>query len=433
MSRVQTSPFSPKAVLAMLVVGATAFLLLLYALSAGWTGNNSKGSGHAASNGLDGYSALVALLAKEGLETTLSRREKAFDEESLLILTPPAFADGDAISKIISERRYIGPTLIIVPKWSAMPLDGLKLKFETEVKPGWVHLDTPSPPAWGDGIATIGALDLKIEDISKDGELSWHGFRLAGTFPDSQSVQSFSSGQLVPFVSTHQGQALVGFFDDGGWYPALAQAAGAAASEDDDSLWPVVVVSEPDLMNNYGMADKTRARLAIQIIHATLDDYDLPIVFDLTLNGLGRSPNLLTLAFIPPFLASTLCLILLGILIAWRGFVRFGPPIRQIPAIALGKTQLARNGASLVERAKRLRLLGAPYAELMIARIARNLGICTTDNQDRMAAIARALTARQISDSEFPQQVEALKNARTAHDLLRAANALKKIERMSRP
>ncbi|MXP25976.1 DUF4350 domain-containing protein [Altererythrobacter indicus] len=432
MSGSQSSPFSPKAVLAMLVVGAAAFLLLLYALSAGWTGDDNKGSGHAASNGLDGYSALVALLEKEGIKPTLSRREKAFEQESLLILTPPASADGDAISKIISSRRYLGPTLIIVPKWSALPLDRLKVKFETDVKPGWVHLVAPSPPAWGEGVDTIGPLDLKVGAIRKDAGVPWHGFGLSGTLPDSKAVQSFSSGQFVSLVSTAGGQSLAGYLDDGGWYPALAQAAGETVSEEDDSVWPVVIVSEPDLMNNYGMADQTRARAAMQIVNATLDDYDLPIVFDLTLNGLGRSPNLLTLAFTPPFLAATLCLILLSFLIAWRGFVRFGPPLRDAPAIALGKTQLARNGAALVERAKRLRLLGAPYAELMIARIAHNLGIRATDGQERLAAVARALTARQMSDLEFPQQVEALKNARNARDLLRAANALKKIERMSR-
>lgn len=58
-----------------------------------------------------------------------------------------------------------------------------------------------------------------------------------------------------------------------------------------------------------------RAQLAEKIILATMDDYDMTITFDLTLNGLGESKNLLTLAFEPPFLAATLCLLFAALVI----------------------------------------------------------------------------------------------------------------------
>ncbi|RKF18179.1 DUF4350 domain-containing protein [Altericroceibacterium spongiae] len=433
MSRTPASPFSPKVVLAMLVVGFGAFLLLLYALSAGWTGDDNKGSGHAASNGLDGYSALAHLLEKQGHQITLSRRTRALDDESLLIITPPRYSDSNALNEIITKRRYAGPTLIILPKWSALSLDQLKLDFQTDIKPGWVHLNSPGVPPWSDEVEATGPLDARIADISERPGPDWRGLDLSGTLPERDVVQSMSSGRIETLVRDSRGQALAGYLDDGGWYPVLSKAAGAALSEENQEIWPVVIVSEPDLMNNYGLADQNRAQLAVQLVETTLEDYDLPIVFDLTVNGLGRSDNLLTLAFTPPFLAATLCLILLAILIAWRGFGRFGPSIRDVPVIIPGKTQLARNGASLVERAGRLRLLGAPYAELVTARMARNLGIRLSDRTERMEAISRALAARDLSELEFARHVETLKKARKPHDLLRAAHALKRIERMCHP
>src|SRR5690606_34728896 len=134
--------------------------------------------------------------------------------------------------------------------------------------------------------------------------------------------------------------------------------------------WGVVVVAEPDLMNNYGLADSRRAELAYALVDAAREGQDIPVVFDLTLPGLGQSENLLTLAFRPPFLAATLSLLFAALVIAWRALRRFGPARAEAHARTMGKRQLAHNGAALVERARRLHLLGPPYAALAIGRIA---------------------------------------------------------------
>src|SRR3546814_1463316 len=48
------------------------------------------------------------------------------------------------------------------------------------------------------------------------------------------------------------------------------------------------------------------------------------IGFDVTLNGLGGSRSPLTLAFDPPFLAMTLALAAVALLLGWRARGRFG-------------------------------------------------------------------------------------------------------------
>ena len=69
------SPFSRGGIFAVILVGFSAFLALLYFIGAGDTGDLTSGGGkaHASSNGLNGYSGLVALLEGEGYEVERSR------------------------------------------------------------------------------------------------------------------------------------------------------------------------------------------------------------------------------------------------------------------------------------------------------------------------------------------------------------------------
>jgi hypothetical protein len=424
------SPFSPRTLLAVLAVGAGAFLLLLYAIGAGWDGGRDQNGGaHAAANGLNGFSGLVHLLEEQGHDVSLSRSEARLDDEALLVLTPQHGADGEAIAQIIGARRYVGPTLLILPKWLALPADQVP---GVEARPGWVMLGGTIEPEW------LGSIDGLDEENPEIGESRlWHGFELSGQMPEPDKVMSLAGTGLATLVIENGGDTLVGYLDDAGHYPTLAAWAGFEPRAEDDpatdaELWPVIVVADPDLMNNYGLADRTRARLAHAIVDAALEDYELPIVFDLSTAGLARSENLLTLAFQPPFLAATLCLILAALVIAWRGFRRFGPPVAEAPALAMGKRQLARNGGGLVARARRLHLLGPPYAALVTARLAEALGVREADPQAREAAIARILSARGLA-ADYVERADALRRARRPAELLRAAGALRSIERTVTP
>ena len=93
------SPFSPRTILAMLVVGGGAFLLLLYAIGAGWdVGSDRNGGAHAAANGLNGFAGLARLLKAQGHEVQLSRSEARLEDPGLLVLTPQLDADGERIA-----------------------------------------------------------------------------------------------------------------------------------------------------------------------------------------------------------------------------------------------------------------------------------------------------------------------------------------------
>lgn len=417
--------FGKRSVLALVLVGTLAFLALLYFIGTDrMGGSDNNGQAHAASKGLTGYAALVRLLEAEGYQVGTSRSEATLDDPALLVLTPPPSANGEQIAELIARRAEYGPTLVILPKWFVGRAQGDK------AKPGWVTLGGALPPFWELVIEgeTIG---LDITGSKQPLRRVWQsGSGLKGELPASTAIQFLDSNAALGSepLATSRARVLAAQFDQG-----LAGAAKYSAGEGEDGYnrwlaaseeaWRVTVVAEPDLMNNWGMADAARARAALEIVAVASGERNLPIVFDLTTNGLGQSRNLLTLAFEPPFLAATLCLLVALLLVGWRAFRRFGPPLAEDPAFAFGKAQLVENGGGVIQRTGRMHLLTRPYAALVESRMARKLGLrgVPRDTLDKMLA-------RRGLDAASPR-LAALESARHHRDIIRAARALHSLER----
>lgn len=440
-------PFDPKVVFGLLLFGAIAFIATLYFIGTGQTNSGTNdGAAHGAGKGLNGYAAIAQLLEEDGHDVTLSRSQAKLKNTGLLILTPPAFVDAEEITAAIEDRRYTGPTLVILPKWYASQMQP---SLTGEAKEGWVALAGASTPSWISELKRPFEISAEIADMSGQ-RVQWRGLGQTGRLPVPEQTMSLNGDDLQPLVAKPNGDTLVGYIQDGGSYPALDAAVGIAAARapaaepeydengyriyDDDTYyddeyydgkWPVIFVAEPDLFNNYGFADPARADLAHQIVDLAMGDEDLPIIFDLTFNGLGTSENLLTLAFTPPFLAATLCLIIAMIIIAWRAFRRFGPAVAEGRAIAFGKARLVENSAGFIQRSRRLHLLKEPYAGMIRDRIVAALALRAPDD----AAIDKALAKRAPEAPSYSQCSADLRSAHSPQDILRAAAALKSLEK----
>lgn len=409
----QGSPFSRFTVLGVILVGFAAFLAMLYFIGAGDTGGRGNDtSAHASANGLNGYAGFVRLLENEGYEITLSRQPSGLETNDLLVLTPNLYSDAEDIGQILENREYVGPTLVILPKWFAGRPRKIPDDMEDEFKDGWVELGMATQLAWAGELEAPYRISHKIEELEEDDLQSWNGMELSGELPTRTIAYAEENALHEPLVT-----------DAGGHTLAFTVLGEEGTDYYDDAHWTVFVV-EPDLVNNYGMADAERAKLALALIQEVGYGDTASITFDLTLNGYGGAMNLLTLAFQPPFLAATLCLLLAILIIGWRAFLRFGPAAAGGQAAAFGKKQLVRNGAGLIVRAGRLGLLAKPYAALSEKRLGRVLGLARPDAE----TIDAAMAVRLPHEEPFSARAARLQSANTPSEILRAAQALKELE-----
>lgn len=470
----RASPFAPRTVLGLVAVGALAFVALLWSIGAGMADSEPRAfGGHAGGKGLNGYSALYQYLDARGFAVSKVQSRPALKQPGLLVLTPTHEAKIKEIADTIEARRFIGPTVVIMPKWRAMQIPR---RLSPKAKDGFVMLIEPDTPDWRGFHDEITVnLDAQGEN---DTAKRWFGFGGNAPLPDPKAVISASGGRLVPLIETGtSARTLAGYLADGGDYPGLRDEALTAEPEpvetgledypadeapaaidqeavegveafdaarpappvsvnlptaaDYTEAYPLVLVFEADLFNNYGMARQPNALMAERLMLAALDGEERKVAFDLTLAGYGRSQNLLELAFTPPFLAATLCLLLAALVAGWRAYFRFGPPLIAARSLAFGKRALVGNSAGLLRRAKRLHLARAPYADAARERLVKALALPQRlDAEAAEQAIDRALAARDPEATPFSQAAAALRSAKGPRDMLRAAQTLHSLERI---
>ena len=363
-----STPFSRRSVIFMVIIGFAAFFGLLYSLGVGDAlRDTNNGQAHGASNSLVGYKALANLTRKTGRKVTLNRSGGKIREENLMIVTPGYSADEDDLTALIEQRRYMGPTLVILPKWQVGRKDGLK--------PGWVTLLFPGVAEYNNVTGSLG--DVTVSTGSKNSQDMLIKSPFSGSLKAPEFATTIEGDKLIPLVTNdNTGDALISVYDNGGYFPEFfGENTPEPADEDAYNYYPVLVTAEPDFFNNLGMAEKETAAHAIKIIDSMMYDDGMPIVFDLTMVGLGSSENLLTLAFRPPFLSATICLIIAAFAAAWMAFYRFGPPAREARAIDYGKEALVANSAAFVRRLDRDYLLAEPYADIIRAQSAEAIGL----------------------------------------------------------
>jgi len=430
---VNEGAFGKGTTLGIVLIGALAFVTVLYWLGTGG-GAANNGGGHAAGRGLNGYAGLAAMLEADGVTVQRARSKDALKQPGLLVLTPPAEAKGSDIAEIMAARRTIGPTLVVAPKWAAFPDFASPL-----TKRGWTRIVGTQPPEWKgyhDDIS-IGFVNGAAHGWTGSGAFA----DLHGPLPDDSKVLTGTGAGLEALVTTPNGRILAGYLSGDGSNPVLERWIGMARHKDADpdeedaagaftQSFPVVLVFEPDLLDNWGLADKQTGLMARRLIFAAAGGHPETVTFDLTLNGLGASRNLLSLACEPPFLAATLCFLMALLAAGWRSFNRFGPPRAAAREIPLGKTVLVRNTAGLIRRAGRVRLIAGPYADAARERLVHALGLPRgRPPEETDAAIDRLQSRLDRTGPRWSELAARLTAARRVTDVVQRAAALQRLER----
>lgn len=312
-AQASSGPFTPRAIVVALAVVVIGFLsyLLLSAYAPDFR-STSDGGAHALSPSAVGFSGAAELVRLTHGEAGLVRRGSGLQDEGLLILTVAANTPASRVKGILDARENFA-TLVVLPKWVVQRL--------------------PTNPAW---VRALGVLQ---------GQVAMH--------PLEGIVEAgLSESGPGEFRSIH-GKALrtIEATEDG--RPLLVQIGDT----------PHYILSDPDVLNNLGLKTRSGAERAMAMLDRLAVE-DHATSFDLTLMGFGADPNLLKLAFDPPFLPLTLCLLFAALLAGLHTLRRFGPLALERRKVAFGKRAIAENGAALLRLAKRRHLTGGRYAAL---------------------------------------------------------------------
>lgn len=388
-------PFSRRALIALLFAGIVGFIafLLLSAYSPDMRSGRDGGT-HAMSTAANGFRGLYKLNEQAQGASYLIRDKDETESEDLFVLTPRNAGDAKTIADLARERMddEAGPTLIILPKWVTMP---------DPKRRDWVAAigayDTPDVAAVLKELADGVVIERRVHKRPVTAAWAEHP---PARFTLPANAQTISGEAFEPLIVDPAGGALLARLKAGNVY----------------------VLADPDLANNMGLKDKANARAALEMLWALNPDNPGAISFDVTVPGLGRSPNLLKLAFEPPFLAVTLCLFAAALLAGLHAVARFGPALGETRLIAFGKAALLDNSADLLRRAGHEHRGGERYVALTRDAVAHAVGVPSDMPAERIDLyLDRLTTSGGQRWGELAQRVAA---ARTRNELVRAARAL---------
>jgi hypothetical protein len=380
--------FNARTMLFVTAIGVLAFIaMLLLGAYAPDLRSGHNGGSHALSNAATGFSGLVRLADATGHNPEIVRVLADLDSEDLAVITPD---HGWTDIGPILDKRGARATLLVLPKWETTA---------DRQTTGWVRVRGLLPPE-DPGRMLAPANPLEISR-AKGHAQPLRNVGLAASanvqFLAPAIVQTVSGNGIEPMITTADGRVVLG------------RIAGH-----------LFVLSDPDLLNNHGMADENQAKAAVALLDFLNSTGADAVLFDVTANGLGRSRSPLKLAFDAPFLGVTLVIFAAMLLTAWQALVRFGPVRRPERAIAFGKAALVDNSAALIRKAGRESHLGGRYVEVIRERASALFRLPPTLDPQMLSSRLESLNAHR----SFAAAAVAATNAVSRDELLSAAKSL---------
>jgi hypothetical protein len=386
--------FRPATAMLMVAVGILAFIaMLVLGAYAPDLRSGRNGGAHALSNAATGFAGIVELARATGRNPVIARSEAALDTEDLVVITPDSGAT-DLSAQL--AKRAAKPTLLVMPKWETIA---------DRTHSGWVR---EAGLKWRADPERI---------LAPAHPLTVARHRSAGT--PLRTVDSRAPAEMR-FIAPGALQTVSG--KGVSLMVADLEGHGVLVQLGDE---PLYVLSDPDLLDNQGMADLANARAALAMLDFLNSTGAKSIVFDVTANGLGRSRSPLKLAFDPPFLATTLAIAAALLLAGLHALVRFGAPRRPERALAFGKAALIDNTAALVRKARREGSIGARYADMIRERASVVFGVPARLKDGGVDAYLDQLGGPR----RFSDLAGAAARARRRDEVLAAAQALHQWQR----
>lgn len=385
------SPFSARIVAILIAVAAISFGAVM--VMAGWAPelrDRNHAGDHPYSTSALGFNGFVRLLESAGYPVEVTRLETELESRDwgLMIVTLPAFGG----VTVLDERDLQPPTLAVLPKW-------------------WGRADNLNQARLADTrFIEARTLNDELQTLYPDAEI------MRVPVPSEPLDTPFGAAPVKPDV-------VLQLIRD----PSLETVIGVNESAllAYDTERGLYILSDPDLMNTFGLAQRENARFAIQLVDFLRTYPDEPILLDATLHGFVRSENLLKMMFSVPYIGVTLVALAAAMLLGWAAVIRFGPPRTDERAIALGKQALADNSAGLVTMARREARMAPGFLALVRRRLAREIGAPRTLTEAQVSDMFDRLGPDPDTGRVFSQMEAELKEpAASRDDLLAKTRAL---------
>lgn len=389
---------SARAAVILLVVGivSSIALLVLVAFAPDLETQTSNGT-DALSRSAVGFAGLEKLIGLSGMPVEIDRGTST-SHPSLTIVTPTAATN----PRDVGQYHAAGPLLIILPKWTTAPEP---LRSDRVQKTGVI----------GRAAGLSSAMMLYFAPGNGDvtfvpGSMAMPGLPQRLNMPVEELQMINCCGDAL--LSITSSNRYIARRTNG--VPVLVRKPGGTS--------PVYVLSEPDLMNNHGLADQSTAIAALAIIRA-LRQGDGPVLMDVTLDGLGSTPSLLRALFEPPLRGGTICALMAGLLMALHALARFGAPQAAARVFARGKKSLAENTARLVHMMGREAGMAARYARSARAIVIERLG-ATRDSPAEQEALLAAIERKAGLEGRYAGLAQEAAWAKNGNDLIVIASRL---------
>lgn len=382
------SPFSGGVVGIILAVSGLAFVALL--VLAAWSPElqpRDRAGLHPYSTSALGYQGLYRLLEADGIPVSISRSVQRLENDygTLKIVTLTPHGMGERLDEI----DIVGPALVVLPKWT-----------------GWRD---PAKPSWQR--ETFLLRPDEIESVLQTFDSDAGLWRLRTPAAIKTPFGRFSP-ELGDDMQVLRADSLVSIVP-------LAGGDLVAKLPDRD----VYILADPDLLNTAGLAEAENARFTLAMMDWMRWGPDDPIILDAALHGFERSENLLQLVFDVPFLGATLAALAAFLMIGWSGAVRFGAPLPEERAFALGKQALTDNTAALIAMGRRETRMAPGYLALIRRATSKAVGAPRTLSEPDLAAMFDRLGGEETD--KFTQLETGLQEpAASREDLMDKARRL---------
>jgi len=385
-----SGPFSRRA--AAWVSGTvlvSVFLWLIFLL-VGQGVNEVRSSGNDAySTSAVGHRAFCELLRRLGVPVTLSRFATAgrVGSSAVLVVAEPDVASVGTrrAAELEAMLEQAAAVLLVLPKWDHQA---------NEKQQGWIRANRTTRVREVARILDIAGVSGEVVRLGPEEAPEWSVNRL-GVRPEADRLQLVRTPHLEPLVSTTRGTLL-----------------GTTTRKGRELL----VLSDPDLLSNHGLARGANAEFVVKAIRL-LGGEGQPVIVDETLHGHEARPALWAQLFGFPLVLATLqVLLILGSLV-WAGSGRFGTARRDRAGLAPGTGVLIDNTAELLLHAGHSTVTLERYLGAVVSSVARVLHAPGVSRADVLRWLAERGARRGVATDiqALAERVKTLRSAR--HDV----------------